>query len=247
MHDAAAPAQASRFSSRDDPTGLEPERLSLLALPPVLTTGLYFSLPSELQHALPILFLPQALGYLGLAIWTSGNTRVLERLGLNLHLLGRGLRVGLLTGLTLGFLNVWVILWLVPRLGGDIQFLRETPHAQVPVALMLPWLILLIAIAIELNFRGFLLGRLLALCQRTWLSQYPRVGPVIAVCVAATVFAFDPFMVITFKHLHWIAVWDGLVWGTIWLYLRNLYATIAAHAVEVMVLYSCLTLALGEN
>jgi len=54
-------------------------------------------------------------------------------------------------------------------------------------------------------------------------------------------------MVITFKHLHWIAVWNGLVWGTIWLYLRNLYATIAAHAVEVMVLYSSLKLALGEN
>jgi len=88
------------------------------------------------------------------------------------------------------------------------------------------------------------LSQCVCLCM---MFEYPRVGPVIAVCVAATVFAFDPFMVITFNHLHWIAVWDGLVWGTIWLYLRNLYATIAAHAVEVMVLYSSLKLALGEN
>ena len=47
-------------------------------------------------------------------------------------------------------------------------------------------------------------------------------------------------MVATFKHLHWIAVWDGLVWGMMWVRLRNLYATITAHAVEVMVMYAVL-------
>ena len=55
--------------------------------------------------------------------------------------------------------------------------------------------------------------------------------------MSALLFAFDPFLVATFQHLHWVAVWDGLVWGALWVMLRNLYATIVAHAVEVIVLY----------
>jgi hypothetical protein len=41
----------------------------------------------------------------------------------------------------------------------------------------------------------------------------------------------------TFRHLHWIALWDSLIWGIIWLSTRNLYITIVAHTVEVMVMY----------
>ena len=59
----------------------------------------------------------------------------------------------------------------------------------------------------------------------------------LALITSALVFAFDPFMVNTFRHLHWIAVWDGLLWGALWLLTRNLYATIVAHAVEVIVVY----------
>ncbi|MBI4400909.1 MAG: hypothetical protein HY581_04690 [Nitrospirae bacterium] len=227
---------------------MDSERLAALALAPVLTTGLFYALPPRLQNQPAILFLPQILAYLGLAAWASQNVDCLARMGLKLRLLRQGLQWGLPTGLVLGFLNVAVILRLVPLLGGDIEFLRETPHARAPAALMLPWGILLIAIAVELNFRGFLLGRLLALCQRAWLSRYPRVGPVLAPAVAiagaSTVFAFDPFMVTTFKHLHWIAIWDGLVWGMIWWRLRNLYAPIIAHAVEVMVMYSIIKVVL---
>ncbi|MGH7207562.1 MAG: CPBP family glutamic-type intramembrane protease [Nitrospiraceae bacterium] len=207
-------------------------------------TGLYYALPPRLQYQPAILFLPQVLAYVGLAVWAIQNSRVTERLGLKLHQFRQGLRWGAVTGLSLGSLNLSVILRIVPWLGGDIEFLRETPHAQVPVALMLPWTILLIAVAIELNFRGFLLGRLLALCETSWLGQRAWVGPVLAVGATATVFAFDPFMVVTFKHLHWIAMWDGIVWGMIWLRLRNLWATIIAHAVEVMVMYSVLKMAL---
>ncbi|HAN47639.1 MAG TPA: hypothetical protein DCQ20_01985 [Nitrospira sp.] len=98
----------------------------------------------------------------------------------------------------------------------------------MPLLIMVPWLILLIATMVELNFRGFLLGRLLAL----------GLPAPIAVPASALLFAFDPFLVATFQHLHWIAVWDGLVWGTLWVMLRNLYAPIVAHAVEVIVLYS---------
>jgi len=209
-----------------------------------LTTGLYYALPPRLQFQPAILFLPQVLAYVGLAVWAAQNDRITERLGLKLHQFRQGLRWGAVTGLALGLFNVSVILLAVPWLGGDIEFLRQTPHARVPVALMLPWTILLIAVAIELNFRGFLLGRLLTLCENSRLGQRTWTGPALAVGATATAFAFDPFMVVTFKHLHWIAMWDGIVWGTIWLRLRNLWATIVAHAVEVMIMYTIIKIVL---
>jgi hypothetical protein len=88
----------------------------------------------------------------------------------------------------------------LPLLGGDYRFLADTPHARIPLLIMVPWFILFIATMVELNFRGFLLGRLLAL----------GLPAPIAVPVSALLFAFDPFLVATFQHLHWIAVWDGL-------------------------------------
>ena len=51
-------------------------------------------------------------------------------------------------------------------------------------------------------------------------------------------------MVATFQHLHWIAVWDGIIWGWILVRFRNLYTVIAAHAIEVMVMYICIKMAL---
>ena len=218
-------------------TNPQAEKLAGLALTPILTTGLYYALPPRLQFQPAILFLPQVLAYVGLTVWIAQNDRITERLGLTLRQFGQGLRWGAVTGLALGLLNVSVILLAVPWLGGDIEFLRQTPHARVPVALVLPWTILLIAVAIELNFRGFLLGRLLTLCENSRLGQRAWMGPALAVGATATAFAFDPFMVVTFKHLHWIAMWDGIVWGTIWLRMRNLWATIVAHAVEVMIMY----------
>ncbi len=158
-----------------------------------------------------------------------------------------GIKCGLVVGLLLGVFNTFVILWLVPSVGGDIVFLKETPHANMPTLVMVPWGILLIAIGVELNFRGFLLGRLEALFGQ-WLHIEPnRSFPLVshlAVFTSALVFACDPFMVMTFQHLHWIAVWDGLIWG--WLYVRshNLYTVIVAHAVEVVILYSCIKAAL---
>lgn len=221
-----------------DGAGEQPERLAGLALPSLVATGLYYALPPSLQSLPVVQFLPQVLAYLGFTGWAIRNGEVPRRIGLTVHQLGQGLRWGVVTGLILGGVNVSVILWLVPLLGGDISFLRETPHAGVPAAIMLPWLILLIAMAVELNFRGFLVGRLMALCARAGAG--PAVAQSLAVAGAALAFAFDPFMVATFRHLHWIAVWDGIVWGAIWVRLRNLYAPIAAHAVEVIILYSVL-------
>lgn len=187
-------------------------------------------------------FMPQIMGYAALAVWASANKNAAERLGLRAGQMSEGCRWGLPTGLALGLLNVSVIR-LVPRLGYDITFLQDTPHAHIPVAVMIPWVILLIGVAVELNFRGFLLGRLLALMTGTWRLS-PRLGGSTAIALSALVFSFDPFMVATFKYLHWIAVWDGIVWGMIWIRTRNLFATIIAHTVEVIVMYTILKIVL---
>jgi len=217
---------------------LPAERSAWLAWLPVAATALFYALPSDFQSHRAVQFVPQALAYAALVTWCARNAGVIERLGLQPFRFGQGLRWGLATGLVLGTLNVTVILWLVPGLGGDITFLRDTPHGRMPAAVMLPWFIAAIAVFVEVNFRGFLLGRLLVLAERLAPALSPPLASGLAVTVTALTFSLDPFLVVTFQHLHWIALWDGLVWGVLWLYLRNLYAPIIAHAVEVMVMYS---------
>lgn len=217
------------------------ERLAWLAGLPLAATACFYVLPADLQEHWPIQFLPQALAYVALSLWASFNTGFTTRLGLQPSLLQQGLRWGMATGLILGLLDTAVILYLTPWLGFGIGFLRETPHAKFPVLIMLPWFITFIALFVEINFRGFLLGRLLAI-----FSTLPTpLATGLALAVSALAFSFDPFMVITFKHLHWIAVWDGAVWGLLWVRLRNLYAPIVAHAVEVVVMYSIVRTVLG--
>ena len=212
---------------------------------PVAATAFYYILPIGWQAVTVVQFIPQAVAYMALALWASANERPVERLGLKFNLVPQGLRWGLVTGLILGSLNATVILWLSPRLGGDISFLRQTPHARVPPAAMLPWVILFIGVAIEINFRGFLLGRLLAALGSVTSHRYARIQAALAIGISALTFTFDPFMVTTFKHLHWIALWDGIVWGTLWIRLRNLYVPIVAHAIEVMVMYTAIKVALS--
>ncbi len=216
-----------------------PERDSWLCLIPISATAFYYLLPSDWQALRLIQFFPQVLAYAALGWWLVRNNSAATRLGLlPLTLWTEGFHWGFRIGLALGFINVSVILWIVPWLGQDIAFLRETPHAQIPLFIMVPWFIALIAFFVEVNFRGFLLGRLLS-CFIQVLPHASRPTPhVLAVGLSALAFSFDPFMVITFRHLHWIAVWDGIVWGLLWLRLRNLYAPIVAHAVEVIVMYS---------
>lgn len=214
------------------------ERLAWLAWLPVVATTLFYALSSDLQSRLALQFLPQAVAYAALAWWASRNSDIMARFGLRPVQLGQGLRWGTAIGLILGAANVGIILWMVPWLGYDIAFLRNTPHAQIPPAVMLPWFILLIAVLVEVNFRGFLLGRLLALAERMAPALPTPLASGMAIGITTLAFSFDPFMVITFQHLHWIALWDGLVWGLLWVQLRNLYVPIIAHAVEVMVMYS---------
>ena len=141
-----------------------------------------------------------------------------------------------MTGILTGVLNLWIILRLAPGFGYAFDFLRETPHARAPFPIMMPWAIVAIAIFVEVNFRGFLLGRLLAL-----LADRPFGRP-LAVILSALVFSFDPVMTSLFRGFHWLALTDGLAWGTLLLGTRSLYSVIAAHAVEVMIVYTVLKL-----
>lgn len=225
----------------------KPEKLSWLALLPIAATLGFYGLPSSVQHYRIVQFLPQILAYLSIGMWVRHNTHFWTRFGLIPERLWAGIGWGCLTGLLLGICNTLVILWVGPVWGGDISFLKHTPHAQVPILIMVPWGILGIAIFVEFNFRGFLLGRLASLFSVTtdrqngnhpW-PERPGMSPGLAAAIGTSslVFAFDPFMVATFRHLHWIAVWDGLIWGWMRIRLGNLYAVITAHTLEVVILY----------
>jgi membrane protease YdiL (CAAX protease family) len=215
------------------------------ALLPVAATFGYYALPPSLQEQTLVQFAPQIGAYLALGFWATHNHDIVSRLGLEHGKIRDGLRWGLLIGLVLGFLNTFVILSVYPHLGYDISFLKTTPHGRLPLLVMVPWFICGIAILVELNFRGFLLGRLATLESRLWISGMAQRHSPLALVTCALTFAFDPFMVNTFQHLHWIALWDGLIWGIIWLRTRNLYITIVAHAVEVIAMYSAVRAAIG--
>lgn len=230
MHPRAGPFGGSA-------TGLEEEQVPWLALLPILATVGVYLLPHPIHHSTLIQFAPQLIAYFAFTCWSQLNRNPLRRLGLEWIQLREGWRTGLGVGLLLGIVNVMVILVVVPRLGRDITFLEETPHARVPTWIMVPWLIVVIAAFVEVNFRGFLLGRLLLLARCCSPLHAPELGGFLALLTSAILFAFDPFLVATFKHLHWIALWDGLVWGALWIRRRNLYIPIVAHAVEVAILY----------
>ncbi len=216
-----------------------------LALLPVAATIGYYGLPTPLQAQLLIQFAPQLVAYLAMGLWAWRTPNILVHLGLEQANVVKGIHWGFITGLVLGSLNTFVILSVYPSLGYDITFLKHTPHGRLPVLLMVPWFICCIALFVEVNFRGFLLGRLAEL-EWHWTRNGSdrRLAP-LALLASTFTFAFDPFMVNTFQYLHWIALWDGLVWGTIRLRTRNLWITIVAHSVEVIIMYSAVRMAIG--
>lgn len=220
------------------------ERGAALALLPIAATLDYYALPESWRAQTLVQFAPQIMGYLALALWATHNRPISFRLGLARGSLRPGLTLGLFTGLILGTLNSLVILVIVPSLGYDITFLKGTPHARLPVFVMVPWFIMAIACFVEINFRGFILQRLAALESFLWKSEPLQQLSPLAVAISSLVFSFDPFMVSTFRYLHWIAVWDGIIWGVIVMRTGNLWAAIVAHAVEVIVMYSVVRSAL---
>ena len=216
-----------------------------LALLPSAATVFFYTFPAPIQEQPLVQFVPQVIAYVALGFWALHNHDFVSRLGLEKRNFWDGLRWGLLTGLLLGCLNTFVILIAYPHLGYDIYFLKNTLHGRLPLFVMLPWFICGIALFVEMNFRGFLLGRLAALESQLWNSGFiQRLSP-LALLASSLIFAFDPFMMNTFQYLHWIAVWDGLIWGMIYLRTRNLFITIVAHAVEVIVMYSSVRTAIG--
>lgn len=216
-----------------------------VVLLPIGATFGYYVLPISLREQLLLQFAPQLLAYIGLGLWATRVSHVQAQLGLERKKIWDGFRWGVMTGLLLGSLNTLIILAVYPAFGYDITFLKHTPHGRLPILLMMPWVICGIALFVELNFRGFLLGRLAEL-ESHWrgVESSRRLAP-LALTVSAVTFTFDPFLVNTFQQLHWIALWDGLIWGSIWLRTRNLWTTIAAHAVEVIVMYSAVRAAIG--
>ena len=218
-----------------------------LALLPILATVSFYLLPESWQAHRLCQFAPQIIAYVSFGIWACCNADIIPKLGLEPTKISNGIRLGLLIGLLLGSFNTTLIVYGAPALGLDIEFLRNTPHAHIPFTVMVPWFIIFIAIAVEVNFRGFLLGRLLALfSHHTRPSKNLNIlASVMALGLSSLAFAFDPFMVSTFQDLHWIAAWDGFIWGWVWLQTRNLYIPIAAHSMEVIIEYLIIRAALA--
>ena len=235
------------FAFHDHRTHVTPhkERAAGLAFLPVFATMGFYLLPSNWQSQLTLQFAPQLFAYLALGLWAIHNIDRLPRLGLASKNIRSGLEWGTMTGISLGCINTLIILFVIPTWGGNIDFLLNTPHARFPPWIMVPWFILIIAMAVELNFRGFLLGRLLTIFAgapnnpNTFQngSIRTRAALFLPLGISALTFSFDPFMVATFRDLHWIAVWDGLIWGWMRIRFNNLYAVIMAHAIEVIILY----------
>ena len=228
----------------ETPTQVKEWGAALVLLPIAAILGFY-ALPISLQEQPLVQFSPQIVAYSGLGLWALYNHNFVSRLGLSKENVRDGVLRGLLTGLLLGCLNTFVILSVYLHLGYDIHFLKTTLHGRLPLLVMVPWFICGIALFVELNFRGFLLGRLAALESGLWRSGVAQRFSPLALIASSLTFAFDPFMVNTFQHLHWIAVWDGLIWGIIYLRTRSLYVTIVAHAVEVIAMYSAVRTAIG--
>lgn len=207
----------------------------LAAVPAVLTFTYPLWSPFPSDSLLPTL-IPQISTYACLALWCSVNDRRLDRLFLVPNRFMGSLRLGGFVGILTGLINFWVIVKLTPWLGYNFEFLRHTPHARMPFGVMVPWGIVAIAFLVEVNFRGFILGRFEAI----WGEK--SYGPSLAVILSALVFSWDPFMVTVFRGYHWLALTDGLIWGALLLWTRNLFSTITAHALEVILVYSVLRL-----
>lgn len=221
-------SEVSRSSSKEGP-----EPFSWRLLVPCGSILIYFLFFYPASHLL-LVFTPLILALFALICWWRWDHGSFSRLYLRKEGLKEALLLGAAAGVGLALFNLFVILKLTVWLGYSYDFLQLTPHAHLPISLMLPFGILAIGFIIEVLFRGWILGRLWALMKNI------RGGTYLSIFLSALIFSFDPFMVVYFKGYHWLALSDGIVWGGLLLKTQNLGSTIAAHTVEVWIVYSIL-------
>lgn len=177
---------------------------------------------------------PLVVGLGTLAVWLTINGWDWDNLGIR-RFGWRPAATGTAVGLVLALINLTVITVIEPFFSGErsigYALLYQTPHARPPWWLALGLVVPAVAVVIETLFRGFLLGRLLV-----WLPTGPA-GRWTAIVCGALLFAWDPFLVMSFHEWHWLGWSDGIVWGYLFLRTGTLLAPMAAHGVEVTALY----------
>ncbi len=207
------------------------EKCNWLVFIPILANILYYLLPSKEANT-ALLFFPQILSYVMMIAWSCINKP--SNIRINPANYKASIIYGFAAGLITGATNLFFILKITGWLGQDYEFLRETPHAKMPFLLMMPFGIILISAFVEINFRGFILSRFLAMFRNS------SGGVFAAIAISSIVFATDPFMLFYFKILAWLALFDGLIWGYLFYRTGNILGPIAAHSICVMMVYTVL-------
>jgi membrane protease YdiL (CAAX protease family) len=178
---------------------------------------------------------PLVVGLAALALWLSVNGWDWANLGFRM-VNWRRVAVGAGVGVFLALINLAVITVIEPWLSGERSvghaFFYQTPHARPPWWLMLGLVVPVVAVVIETLFRGFLLGRLLVWVPTGWMGRWT------AITGGALLFAWDPFLVMSFHEWHWLGWSDGIVWGALFVRTGTLLVPMAAHGVEVATLYA---------
>ena len=202
------------------------ERAAWLALVPVVLTGCFYLLPASARQNPFLQFVPQFAAYGALVVWWKANTDVLPALGLSRDVLTQGVGWGIGTGCLLGVINSIVILRVVPGARWRRPVFGRYASCQDARVRDDPLVHGRHRNRRRIEFSGISPGQAVSASVADGCRQRVhtglRLGSIVAMLVSALVFAFDPFMVMTFRHLHWIAVWDGLIWAGLFLRWRNL-------------------------
>lgn len=207
------------------------DRYNWLVFIPVAANILYYLFPAK-ETSLFLLFTPQLLSYSLITSWLWINGRTGVRI--SWHNYKEPFRYGVIAGLFTGITNLFFIIKISGWLGQSYEFLRETPHAKIPSFLMMPLGIILVSAFVEINFRGFILNKLLAVFGNG------KKGAYLAIALSAIVFSYDPFMLHYFKLYHWLALFDGIIWGYLFYRTGSILGPIAAHSICVIIVYTIL-------
>lgn len=209
------------------------ERSNWLVFIPIAANIIYYLLPIKTTNII-LLFSPQLISYLMMISWAWINGRTGIKISWHNYkgFFGYGVIAGLFTGIT----NLFFILKVTEWLGLSYELLRETPHARIPPLLMMPLGIILISAFVEVNFRGFIMNRLLSVLGKG------RRGAYSAIALSAIVFSHDPFMLHFFRLFHWLALFDGVIWGYLFYRTGDILGPITAHSICVMIVYTILIL-----